>query len=240
MMMRLHKEPILNSAAAAFGTLRKWVFGQNFGSKSLPFASKGKVYQSLVLGILLYGCESWVLTAHLRQKLNAFHNRCVRTMTRGFSRGRSNISHRAPLEPMYAALGLTSIDQYISSRKLRWAGHVMRMSMARLPRKFITSWVHAPRAPGRTHFYGHDLAHELRAAGFNLDRRAACIGVSRSWVETAQHRDVWRELAKPVLSKPVSRQGQTVSQSSRSVVDTMAVTEQPNAASWTARLRVRR
>ena len=141
---------------------------------------------------------------------------------------------------MYAALGLTSIDQYISSRKLRWAGHVMRMSMARLPRKFITSWVHAPRAPGRTHFYGHDLAHELRAAGFNLDRRAACIGVSRSWVETAQHRDVWRELAKPVLSKPVSRQGQTVSQSSRSVVDTMAVTEQPNAASWTARLRVRR
>jgi hypothetical protein len=131
-----------------------------------------------------------VLTAHLRQKLNTFHNRCVRTMTRGFSRGRSNISHRAPLEPMYAALGLTSIDQYISSRKLRWAGHVMRMSMARLPRKFITSWVHAPRAPGRTHFYGHDLAHELRAAGFNLDRRAACIGVSRSWVETAQHRDV--------------------------------------------------
>jgi hypothetical protein len=230
----------IHSATAAFGSLRKWVFGQNFGSRSLPLASKGKIYQSLVLGILLYGCESWILTAQLRQQLNAFHNRCVRTMAQVHTRGHSNCLHRASLEPMYAALGLTSIDQYISSRKLRWAGHVMRMSMSRLPRKFITSWVDAPRARGRAHFYGHDLTHELRAAGFNLDRQAARIGVSRSWVETAQHRDIWRELVKPVLSKPVSRQGLTVARSSRSVVDALPLTEQPDAARWTARLRIRR
>jgi hypothetical protein len=40
--------------------------------------SKGKLYSNLVLNLLLYGCENWVLTAPLRQRLNTFHNRCAR------------------------------------------------------------------------------------------------------------------------------------------------------------------
>ena len=42
--------------------------------------------------------------------------------------------------------------------------------------------------------YGHDLARELRAVGFNLDKRAQAIGVSRDWVAVAQDRDVWRRV----------------------------------------------
>jgi len=48
----------------------------------LPLASEGKLYRCLVLGVLLYGCESWVLTSKLRQRLSAFHKRCVRAMAR--------------------------------------------------------------------------------------------------------------------------------------------------------------
>jgi hypothetical protein len=40
---------------------------------------------------------------------------------------------------MCTALGLTSLNQVISNRKLRWAGHVRRMDWLRLPRKFLTS-----------------------------------------------------------------------------------------------------
>jgi hypothetical protein len=110
------------------------VFGQSFGSRALPLVSKGKLYSTLVLNLLLYGCENWVLTAPLRQRLNTFHNRCVRAMARpqrtSFS---STDDHPAPfvrrpaLAPMYTALGLTSLDQVISNRNLRWAGHVRRM-----------------------------------------------------------------------------------------------------------------
>ena len=67
-----------------------------------------------------------MLTAQLRQRLNTFHNRCVRAMARpqrtSFS---STNDHPAPfvkrpaLAPMYTALGLTSIDLVISNRKLR-------------------------------------------------------------------------------------------------------------------------
>jgi hypothetical protein len=99
------------------------VSGQSFGSRSLPLVSKGKLYSTLVLNLLLYGCENWVLTAPLRQWLNTFHNRCVRAIARpqrtSFS---STIDHPAPfverpaLAPMYTALGLTSLDQVISNR----------------------------------------------------------------------------------------------------------------------------
>jgi hypothetical protein len=86
-----------------------------------------------VLNLLLNVCENWALTAPLRQRLNTFHNRCVRATVRpqrtSFS---STTDHPAPfvkrpaLAPMYTAIGLTSLDQVISHRKLRWAGHVSR------------------------------------------------------------------------------------------------------------------
>jgi hypothetical protein len=42
--------------------------------------AKVAVYNSLVLSILLFGCESWSLTQRLRNKLRTFHRGCVRDM----------------------------------------------------------------------------------------------------------------------------------------------------------------
>jgi hypothetical protein len=53
------------------------------------------------------------------------------------------------------------------------------MDWSRLPRKFLTSWVDAPRCRGRAHFYrkipfyGHDLTRELQLISFKTDRAAA-------------------------------------------------------------------
>jgi hypothetical protein len=80
--------------------------------------SKSKLYSTLVLSLLLYGCENWALTAPLRQRLNTFHNCCVRAMAHpqhtSFS---STYDHPAPfvkrpsLAPMYTTLGLKRLDQ---------------------------------------------------------------------------------------------------------------------------------
>jgi hypothetical protein len=164
--------------------------------------SKGKLYSTLVLNLLLYECENWVLTAPLRQRLNTFHSRCVRAMA---SPQRTSFSStndqpapfvkRPALAPMYTALGLTSLDLVISNRKLRWAEHVRRLDWSRLPRKFLTSWVDAPRCRGRAHPYGHDLTRELQLIGFNTDRAAVQRGVSPSWGGAAQDKEKWRKLA---------------------------------------------
>jgi hypothetical protein len=110
---------------------------------------------------------------------------------------------RPALAPMYTVLGLTSLDQVISNWKLRWAGHVRRMDWSRLPRKFLTSWVDAPRCGGRAHFYGHDLTRELQLIGFNTDRAAVQRGVSPSWGGAAQDREKWRKLAARLPLAPV-------------------------------------
>ena len=103
-------------------------------------------------------------------------------------------------EALRQRLGIPSMQLLISTRKLRWAGHVARMDAERLPRKFFSSsWIKDVTRPrGRCMSYGHDLARELRAVGFiNLDnnKRAQAIGVSRDWVAVAQDGDVWRRVA---------------------------------------------
>jgi hypothetical protein len=42
-------------------------------------------------------------------------------------------------------LGVGSFDSYYNRRLLRWAGHVARMPMDRMPRKLLTGWVEHAR-----------------------------------------------------------------------------------------------
>lgn len=64
----------IKKASAAFGVLRD----RFFGSKDVPERLKGQVYTGGVLAILLYGCESWCLTAASIQRLSLWHNKRIR------------------------------------------------------------------------------------------------------------------------------------------------------------------
>ena len=52
-------EARIKKASMAFGALRDLFFG----SRDVPKRLKGKVYAGCLLALLLYGCESWCLTA---------------------------------------------------------------------------------------------------------------------------------------------------------------------------------
>jgi hypothetical protein len=41
-------------------------------------------YRTVVLSVLLYGSESWVLTTDMMRQLRSFHRRCCRGITRDF------------------------------------------------------------------------------------------------------------------------------------------------------------
>ena len=51
-----------------------------WSSKDISFATKTKVYKTLVLSTLFYGWESWTLTADLTKRIQAFENKCYRRM----------------------------------------------------------------------------------------------------------------------------------------------------------------
>ena len=88
---------------------------------------------------------------------------------------------------------IENLDNYISVRKLRWAGHVARMGHERLPRKFLTSWVRNPRPHGRPQItYGHSLNKTLEQAGITT-----VFGGKKNvkgWSDLAQDRGAWRTL----------------------------------------------
>ena len=44
---------------------------------TISFASKFKLYKSLVTSILLYGCETWTLLADSEKRVQAFETKCI-------------------------------------------------------------------------------------------------------------------------------------------------------------------
>ena len=61
-------------ASTAFNCWRKRVFSNINFSRAI----KLKVFQTIVLSVLLYGCETWLVTQANIHKLNTFHMRCIR------------------------------------------------------------------------------------------------------------------------------------------------------------------
>ena len=103
------------------------------------------INEGLILSILLYGCESWSLPKLLLNRLQIFHNRCVRAMcrvsmwhVREYRITQANLESRLQLEPF---------KFYLARRRLRWAGHVSRMPMTRIPRMLLSSgWITSARS----------------------------------------------------------------------------------------------
>ena len=144
-----------------------------------------------------YHSESWCLTEKLLHRLNCFHNRCIRSMCRVTKR--QTWLHKIDSDTLRRRLKLEKMEYYISLRKLRWAGHLARMPMTRLPRQFLTSWVNHPRPHGRPQYtYGHSLSKSLKRAGIP--------SVFKEWSQLAQDRANWRKLFYAKAEFPPSRQ----------------------------------
>ena len=132
----------IKSATAAFGALKNV-----FTNKHLDLKLKGRIYVALCLSILLYGSEVWCLKENLLHRLRSFHHRCVRNMCR--INIAHTIRHHISSSSFFARLGVEALDSYYQRRLLlRWAGHVSRMPIDRLPRMLLTGWVANPRPIG--------------------------------------------------------------------------------------------
>ena len=63
----------IGRASQAFGALR----GSVFCDRNLSLTTKRMVYCSMVLGVLLYGTESWAINEPTIRKIETCHNRCT-------------------------------------------------------------------------------------------------------------------------------------------------------------------
>ena len=91
-----------------------------------------KIYRTIVLPVVLYGCETWSLTLKEEHRLKVFENRVLRRIfgpRRDGLRGEWRKLHNEELNDLYSS---PNIVRVIKSRRIRWAGHVARMEEGRV------------------------------------------------------------------------------------------------------------
>jgi hypothetical protein len=86
--------------------------------------TKIKIYRTIILPVVLYGCETWSLTFREEHRLSVFENRLLGKI---FGPKRDDITRdwrRLHKEELYDLYSSPIIIWVIKSRRMRWAQHV--------------------------------------------------------------------------------------------------------------------
>jgi hypothetical protein len=100
-------------------------------SSLLSKSVKIKVYRIIILPVVLYGFETWSLTLREECRLRVFENRVLRRIfgpKRDEVTGEWRILQNKELYVLYSSANNTRV---ITSRRLRWAGHIACMRDSR-------------------------------------------------------------------------------------------------------------
>ena len=92
---------------------------------------KIKIYRTIILPVVLYGCESRSLTLREERRLRVFENGVLRRIfepKRDEATGEWRKLHNEELKGLYSS---PNIVRVIKSRRMRWAGHVARIGDGR-------------------------------------------------------------------------------------------------------------
>jgi hypothetical protein len=86
-----------------------------------------KIYETIILSVGLYGCETWCLTLREGHRLRVFEKKVLRRI---FGPKRDEVTggwrklHNEELRDLCSSPSIIRISKL---RRIRWAGHVARM-----------------------------------------------------------------------------------------------------------------
>jgi hypothetical protein len=116
----------LNSGNACCGLVHSLL-----SSRLLSGNVKVKIYKTIILPVVLYGCETWFLTLREEHRLRVFENKVPRRMfgpKRDEVMGEWRKMHSGELHNLYSSL---DIIRQIKSKRMMWMGHVAPMGVGR-------------------------------------------------------------------------------------------------------------
>jgi hypothetical protein len=91
---------------------------------------KIKIYKTVILPVVLYGCETWSLTLGEEHRLRVFENRVLRRIF-GPKREEDGSWRKLHNDELHSTYSSPNIVRVIKSRRMRWAGHVAHLGEGR-------------------------------------------------------------------------------------------------------------
>jgi hypothetical protein len=101
-------------------------------SRLLSKNIKVRIYKTIIMPVVLYGCETWSLTVREEHKLRVFENRVLRRIFRPKRDGVTGEWRKLCNEELHNLYSSPSIIRIVKSRRMRRAGHVARLGEKRL------------------------------------------------------------------------------------------------------------
>ena len=143
---------------------------QNLLSSSLLSKNlKIKIFITIILPVVLYGCETWSLTLRKECRLRVSENRVLRKI---FGPRRDEVTgewrklHNEELNDQYSS---PNIVRVIKSRRMKWAGHVAGMGKRRGVYSVLVGKPEGKRPLGRLRRRWEDsIKMGLKAVGFGV------------------------------------------------------------------------
>ena len=128
--------------ALAWGAF--WKLERLWRSSELPISTKIKLFHTTCVTILLYGCESWVLSQDMECKINAFATSSYRVMLN--IKRRDHVSNSI----IYSMTDTQPLVHCVRKRQLSFLGHVLRLPEEEPVRRYaLYIPPHGKRRPGR-------------------------------------------------------------------------------------------
>jgi hypothetical protein len=137
-----------------------------------------KIYKTVILSVVLYGCETWSLTLREEHRLRVYENRVLRKIfgPKREEDGSWRKLHNVELHDLYSS---PNIVRVIKSRRMRWAGHVARIGEGRGAYRVLVGRPKGKRPLGRPrHRWEDNIKMDLTLIGIN----------GANWVQLAQDR----------------------------------------------------
>jgi hypothetical protein len=151
---------------------------------------KIKIYKTVILPVVLYGCETWSLIMREEHRLRVFENRELRRIF-GPKRKEDASWRKLHNDELHSLYSLPYIFRVIKSRRMRWAGHVARMWERRSVYRVLVGRPEGKRPLGRPRRrWEVNIKMDLREIGID----------GANWIQLAQDRVQWRAFVNTVMN----------------------------------------
>jgi len=148
------------------------------------------LYWSVIRPIVVYGCETWVLTESIIQRLSVFEWKILRKIF-GPTIEDNGIWGIKTIKELDELINLWNIINYVKTRRLSWFGHMNRMPVTSIVRKMYKCKPFTNRPVGWPKSrWEDDVRNDLK--------KMKLI----KWAEQVQDRLKWNDIVEKAKTPP--------------------------------------